>query len=99
MYIPTRRDISTTGTITAMSKTDLVFLFFLLLSEQYVSLLFEHTGLPTNLVTQLNAYIRKSAQKITVLYKVMIITCLYFLPQLTCSSKELYPQMNKLHAF
>jgi hypothetical protein len=62
MHIPTRRDISTTGTITAMSKIDLVFLLFL--SEQYLSLLFEHTGLPTNLVTQLNDIHKKLAQKI-----------------------------------
>jgi len=47
-----------------------VFLFFFLsslllflLSEQYVSLLFAHTGLPTNLMTQLNDIHKKSAQK------------------------------------
>jgi hypothetical protein len=49
MHIITRRDISTTGTITAMSKIGMLFFFF----EQYVSLTFEHTGLPSNLVTQL----------------------------------------------
>ena len=50
MHITTRRDTSTTGTITAMSMVDLVFFLF----EQYVSLTFEHTGLPSNLVTQMN---------------------------------------------
>jgi hypothetical protein len=52
MHIPTRRGISTTGTITAMSKILLVF--FLSLYEQYVSVTFEHRGLPSNLVTKLN---------------------------------------------
>jgi hypothetical protein len=68
MHMPTRRDISTTGTITAMSKIDLVFLFFFL-SEQYVSLLFEHTGLPTNLVTQLNDKIKNQMKRSQLLYK------------------------------
>jgi hypothetical protein len=49
MHIPTRRHISTTGTTTAMSNIGVVLLF-VILSEQYVSLLFEHTGFPSNLV-------------------------------------------------
>ena len=51
MHIPTKRDTSTIGTITAMSKVCVVFFFLL---EQYVSLIFEHAGLPSNLVTHLN---------------------------------------------
>ena len=64
MHMPTRSDTSTTETMTAMSKIGVVFLFFVL-SEQYVSLLFEHRGLPSNLVTQLNNIHTRSAQKIS----------------------------------
>jgi hypothetical protein len=63
MHIPTIRDISTTGTMTEMSKIGVVFLF---LCEQYASLLFEHTGFPSNLVTQVDNIHKKSAQKISV---------------------------------
>lgn len=50
VHITARRDTITTGTITAMTMVDLVFFLF----EQYVSLIFEHTGLPSNLVTPLH---------------------------------------------
>jgi hypothetical protein len=45
-----------------MSKTGVVFLF---LFEQYASLLFVHTGFPSNLVTQVDNIHKKSAQKIS----------------------------------
>ena len=74
MHMPTRSDISTTGTITAMSNIVLVFLFFVL-PEQYASLLFEHTGLPSNLMTQLNhIHERNPLKGYQLLYKVRIIT-------------------------
>jgi hypothetical protein len=45
-----------------MSKIGVVFLF---LFEQYASLLFVHTGFPSNLVTQVDNIHKKSAQKIS----------------------------------
>jgi hypothetical protein len=72
MHIPTKRDTSTRGTITAMSK---VCVLFLLLIEQYVSLMFEHRGLPSNLVTQLN----NNHKRYQLLCEVMVTALLCFL--------------------
>jgi hypothetical protein len=82
-----------------MSKTGVVFLF---LFEQYASLLFVHTGFPSNLVTQVYNINKKSSQKISADLQSYVFSMTMFSKMtdlIIVFLKNSTLQTNKIHGF